>query len=401
MIQSSLTLRAYDGTVNNSHQQPDAGDHQMTTGNRQLVLTPCYRRETAHVKMPAMIETILKQVEAGSHLSMEEMAEALVAVMEGRCSEEDITRLLLGLSKKGETVAEVAGAATAMRRHATPIRTQRTGLLDTCGTGGDGSCTFNISTSAALVVAAAGVPVAKHGNRGITSRSGSADVLAALGVNVQADVAQVEACLDELGICFCFAPLLHKAMQHVAPIRKKLGVPTLFNILGPLANPAGAPYQLLGVGRSELRPLLSEALAMLGAERAVVVHGEDGLDEVTLAGATHVTEACSGKLRHFTWVPADFGLARLAGRDHRRGPSTERRDGPQCAGGPAGPRPGNRGPQCGRRPVDRRPLRLPPGVCRAGGGSDRSRRRGRPAGQAGGTKQPAKLQHCRPLETKS
>ncbi len=310
MIQSSLTLRAYDGTVNNSHQQPDAGDHQMTTGNRQLVLTPCYRRETAHVRMPAMIETILKQVEAGSHLSMEEMAEALVAVMEGRCSEEDITRLLLGLSKKGETVAEVAGAATAMRRHATPIRTQRTGLLDTCGTGGDGSCTFNISTSAALVVAAAGVPVAKHGNRGITSRSGSADVLAALGVNVQADVAQVEACLDELGICFCFAPLLHKAMQHVAPIRKKLGVPTLFNILGPLANPAGAPYQLLGVGRSELRPLLSEALAMLGAERAVVVHGEDGLDEVTLAGATHVTEACSGKLRHFTWVPADFGLAR-------------------------------------------------------------------------------------------
>jgi anthranilate phosphoribosyltransferase len=196
-----------------------------------------------------------------------------------------------------------------MRRHATPIRTHRSGLLDTCGTGGDGSRTFNISTSAALVVAAAGVPVAKHGNRGITSRSGSADVLAALGVNVQADAAQVEGCLDELGICFCFAPLLHKAMQHVAPIRKKLGVPTLFNILGPLANPAGAPYQLLGVGKAELRPLLSEALAMLGAKRALVVHGEDGLDEVTLAGATHVTEACSGKLRHFTWTPGDFGLS--------------------------------------------------------------------------------------------
>ena len=144
--------------------------------------------------------------------------------------------------------------------------------------------TFNISTAAALVTAAAGVPVAKHGNRAASSRSGSADVLAVLGVNVEADVACVERCLDELGICFCFAPLLHNAMKHVAPVRKKLGVPTIFNILGPLINPAGASRQLLGVGRAELRPLLAEALVLLGTERSVVVHGSDGLDEVTLTG---------------------------------------------------------------------------------------------------------------------
>ena len=147
-------------------------------------------------------------------------------------------------------MAEVAGAAMALRQHMTPIRTSRTELLDTCGTGGDGCGTFNISTAAALVAAAAGVAVAKHGNRAATSRSGSADVLAALGVNVEADVACVEACLEELGICFCFAPLLHQAMRHVAAVRKRLGMPTIFNILGPLANPAGAPLQLLGVGRA-------------------------------------------------------------------------------------------------------------------------------------------------------
>ena len=209
---------------------------------------------------------------------------------------------------KGETVEEVAGAAAAMRRQMTPIRSRRAGLLDTCGTGGDGSKTFNISTAAALVAAAAGVPVAKHGNRGITSRSGSADVLAALGVNIEADVACVEACLDELGICFCFAPLLHKAMKHVAPVRKKLGTPTVFNILGPLVNPAAAPFQLLGVGHAALQPLMAEALLLLGTKRAVIVHGADGLDEVSLAGPTHVIEARGGTLRHFDWTPADFGL---------------------------------------------------------------------------------------------
>ncbi len=161
------------------------------------------------------------------------MADTLGLMMEGRCGEDEIARLLLALHNKGETVAEVAGAAAAMRQRMVPIRSSHKDLLDTCGTGGDGSRTFNISTAAALVTAAAGVPVAKHGNRRITSRSGSADVLIRLGVNVEAEVPCVERCLDELGICFCFAPLLHQAMRHVAPVRSKLGVPTIFNILGP------------------------------------------------------------------------------------------------------------------------------------------------------------------------
>lgn len=255
-----------------------------------------------------MIETALSLVEAGHDLSIGQMAETIGMIMEGRCHPDDIARLLVGLHKKGESVAEVAGAAQAMRKHMTPIRTQRQDVVDVVGTGGDASGTFNISTAAALVTAAAGVPVAKHGNRAFTSRSGSADVLARLGVNIEAGVAVVEACLDQLGLCFCFAPLLHKAMKHVGPVRKKLSTPTIFNILGPLANPAGAPFQLLGVGRPQLRPLLAEALRMLGTRRVLVVHGADGLDEVTLAGTTYVTEAAEGSSRQFEWTPADFGL---------------------------------------------------------------------------------------------
>ncbi len=254
------------------------------------------------------IKTAIDHVESGRHLSMEQMETVMDRIMEGRCDESQIARLLSGLHIKGETVAEVAGAAAAMRRQMTPIRSRRAGLLDTCGTGGDGSKTFNISTAAALVAGAAGVPVAKHGNRGITSRSGSADALAALGVNIEADVACVEACLDELGICFCFAPLLHKAMKHVAPVRKKLGTPTIFNILGPLVNPAAAPFQLLGVGHSALQPLMAQALLLLGTRRTVVVHGADGMDEVSLSGPTHVIEACNGTIKHFDWTPEDFGL---------------------------------------------------------------------------------------------
>ena len=255
-----------------------------------------------------MIEAVLKEVEAGKGLSMEQMSATIGQIMEGKCGEDEIARLLVGLHKKGETVAEVAGAAAAMRKQMTPIRTDREGVIDVVGTGGDGSGTFNISTAAALVTAAAGVPVAKHGNRCITSRTGSADVLAELGVNIEADVDRVEACLDELGICFCFAPLLHRAMKHVGPVRKKLDTPTIFNILGPLVNPAGAPFQLLGVGKPELRPLLAEALNMLGTRRVMVVHGSDGLDEVTVGGVTDVTEVTDGQLREFQWRPSDFGL---------------------------------------------------------------------------------------------
>ncbi len=256
-----------------------------------------------------MIAPIAARVKRGENLTMEEMAETIGLIMDGSCDEKDIADLLVGLHEKGETVAEVAGAATAMRGHMTPIRTERSNIIDVVGTGGDGSGTFNISTAAALVTAAAGQPVAKHGNRRFTSKSGSADVLAELGVNIEANVSLVESCLEELGICFCFAPLLHRAMKHVGPVRKKLSTPTIFNILGPLANPARAPYQLLGVGKPHLRPLLSEALALLGTRRVLVVHGSDGLDEVTVGAQTDVTEANDGTLKEFSWKPADFGLS--------------------------------------------------------------------------------------------
>ncbi|MEN6404924.1 MAG: anthranilate phosphoribosyltransferase [Thermoguttaceae bacterium] len=255
-----------------------------------------------------MILSALQTVEAGGDLSMDDMAAAVGQIMDGLVDEPSIARFLAALHRKGETVDEVSGAALAMRRRMTPIRSKRPNLIDTCGTGGDGSKTFNISTAAALVVAAVGVPVAKHGNRAATSRSGSADVLAQLGLRLEADVARVEACLEQLGICFCFAPLLHVAMRHVAPVRKKLGVPTIFNLLGPLANPASAPFQLLGVGRAELQPLLAKSLLRLGARRALVVHGSDGLDEVTLGGSTDAVEVVDGQMRSFRWQPADFGL---------------------------------------------------------------------------------------------
>ncbi|HEY5313113.1 MAG TPA: anthranilate phosphoribosyltransferase, partial [Pirellulales bacterium] len=217
---------------------------------------------------------------------------------------------LLALTRKGESVDELVGAALAMRGHMSAIRTSREVVIDTCGTGGDGSRTFNISTAAALVTAAAGVPVAKHGNRRVTSRTGSADVLAELGVNIGASLACVADCLDELGICFCFAPLAHGSMERVARVRRELGVRTIFNLLGPLTNPAGAQFQLLGIAQPHWQPLLAEALRRLGTRRALVVHGDDGLDEVTLATATTVYEATPEGVRQFIWQPADFGLQR-------------------------------------------------------------------------------------------
>ena len=260
--------------------------------------------------MTTDFDTLLGRLSAGEDLSSFEMTDAVSRVMTGACNEQQIAGLLTSLREKGETVEEVAGAAAAMRKHMTAIRSRHEKLLDTCGTGGGGSSTFNISTTAALVIAAAGVPLAKHGNRSVTSKSGSADVLAALGVNIEASVPQVERCLDELGICFCFAPLMHPAMKHVAAVRKKLGVRTIFNLLGPLANPAGAKYQLLGVGIPELRPLIASALQLLGLERALVVSGRDGLGEVTLADETDVTRVEGNRQNEFAWKPEDFGLQR-------------------------------------------------------------------------------------------
>ena len=255
-----------------------------------------------------MIDTTLGRLVAGGDLSMDEMAECLAGVMRGEWSDGQIGLLLTALAEKGETVDEIAGAALALRRSLTPIRSHRPDLLDTCGTGGDASGTFNISTATAIVAAAAGVPIAKHGNRGITSRTGSADVLRVLGVNVEAPVATVERCLDELGLCFCFAPLLHPAMRHVANVRRQLGRPTIFNVLGPLTNPASAPFQLLGVGKSHLHPKLAAALAKLGSRRAAVVHGEDGLDEVTLSAKTQVIVVEDHATRQLVWQPEDFDL---------------------------------------------------------------------------------------------
>lgn len=275
------------------------------------------------------IPSLLGRVAGGESLTMDEVSSAIDAIMRGEWSDAQIGLLLTGLAAKGETVDEIAGAAAAMRRHMTPIRSRYDQLLDTCGTGGGGSTMFNVSTTAAIVAAAAGVPVAKHGNRSITSRSGSADVLIELGVNVSASVPQVEACLNELGLCFCYAPLAHPSMKHVAVVRKQLGIRTIFNVLGPLVNPARATHQLLGAGRPELRPLLAGAMSRLGTVRTLVVSGEDGLGDVTLAGATQVTEVRSSPLplgegrvedspmrgegtREFTWMPEDFGIERKA-----------------------------------------------------------------------------------------
>lgn len=245
------------------------------------------------------------------------MRAAINAIMQpadaSSVTDEQIGLLLTALASKGETVDEVAGAAAALRDHMTTLRTSRTGLVDTCGTGGGGSKTFNVSTTAAIVAAAAGAPVAKHGNRSVTSRSGSADVLATLGVNLEASVEQVERCLDELGLCFCFAPLMHPAMKRVGAVRKQLGIRTIFNVLGPLANPARAEHQLLGAGLKELRPLLAGAIHKLGTKRTLVVHGDDGagglgVGDVTITGATQVTEVTPVGLREFEWTPADFGV---------------------------------------------------------------------------------------------
>ena len=256
-----------------------------------------------------MITATLGRLSAGENLSQSEMTSIIDLVMDGQVSDEQIALLLTALHVKGETADELAGAAASLRKHMTPIRTRHPAVIDTCGTGGSGSKLFNISTTAALVTAAAGVPVAKHGNRAITSRTGSADVLAVLGVNIAADVPLVEKCLDELGICFCFAPLLHPSMKRVAEVRRRLGIPTIFNLLGPLCNPAGAPFQLLGVGRAELCKTIAEALARLGTQHSAVVSGGGGIGEVTIAGPTQVFEVSTGgSIKELSWTPADFGL---------------------------------------------------------------------------------------------
>jgi anthranilate phosphoribosyltransferase len=242
-------------------------------------------------------------------LSADQMRAAVGAIMSGSAEQPvAIAALLTALKMKGESIDELVGAAQAMRECCTRIPTQRPGLLDTCGTGGDELFTFNISTATALVAAAAGVPVAKHGNRGVSSSSGSADVLERLGVNVQASVAQVARCIDEVGIGFCFAPISHGAMKHAAPVRKELGFRTIFNLVGPLTNPAGAEYQLVGTNRPETAEKLAGALARLGLKRAVVVCGAGQLDEVSLWGETAAFIVSDSRVEQTAWMPDTFGL---------------------------------------------------------------------------------------------
>jgi anthranilate phosphoribosyltransferase len=250
-------------------------------------------------------------------LTEDAMRVVMQDVMAGRCGEAETAALLVALRMKGETAAELAAAAAVLREHMVRLDTGRPDVLDTCGTGGDGSGTFNVSTAVALVAAGAGVPVVKHGNRAVSSRSGSADVLAALGVAVEGDAAWARACLNEAGLAFCFAPHFHPALRHVAPVRRRLQVRTLFNCLGPLANPAGAAYQLLGVGRPEWLDPLAGALARLGTRRAVLVCSRDGLDEVSLSAPTQVREVRGGRVAAWEWAPADFGLEPCALADLR------------------------------------------------------------------------------------
>jgi anthranilate phosphoribosyltransferase len=256
----------------------------------------------------ATADALLARLAGGADLTAEEAEGVLLPVLDGEMPEERVALLLTAWQEKGPTADEVAGAAAAMRARMNRLPTKRTDAVDTCGTGGSGCDTFNISTAAAIIVAACGVPVAKHGNRKATSKSGSADVLEALGVHLDLSLERAGECLDELGICFCFARKFHPAMRHVANVRQALPFPTIFNLLGPLASPAGAKRQLLGAGKAEHRELLAEALVRLGTERTFVIHGDDGLGEVTLGGTTFVTEASPTGVRRRTWNPDDFGL---------------------------------------------------------------------------------------------
>jgi anthranilate phosphoribosyltransferase len=256
-----------------------------------------------------MIQQCIARLIDRQDLTRVEMAEVMEEIAEGSATPAQVGAFLAALRVKGETVEEIAGAAQVMRARVEHVHVDRDVFIDTCGTGGDGRHTFNISTTAAFVVAGAGVTVAKHGNRAVSSRAGSADVLAALGVDVEAPKEVVERAIAEVGIGFLFAQRLHPAFKAVAGVRRELGVRTVFNLLGPLANPAGARYQVLGVYEPRWVPILGGVLATLGAAHAFVVHGE-GLDEIAITGMTHVCEVKDGGTERFAMVPEDIGLRR-------------------------------------------------------------------------------------------
>lgn len=256
------------------------------------------------MNLPAALHEILN----GRDLSETGMQAVMRAIMRGEATPAQIGGLLVALRIKGESVAEITAAARVMRELASRVEVNKAGLVDTCGTGGDGTNSFNISTTAAFVTAASGARVAKHGNRAVSGKSGSADVLAAAGVNLELNPAQIADCIETAHIGFMFAPLHHGAMKHALGPRRELGIRTLFNVLGPLTNPAGAPNQVIGVySRAWLKPL-AETLQRLGARHALIVHAEDGMDEISIAGKTWISELKDGRLEHYSVTPEQFGV---------------------------------------------------------------------------------------------
>ena len=270
-----------------------------------------------------MIQEAISKVIERQDLSEVEAVTAMEAIMNGDATPAQIACYITALRMKGETVEEITGSVRVMRAKATRIPTKHALLVDTCGTGGDGSHTFNISTIAAFIVAGAGVPVAKHGNRSVSSKCGSADVLRELGVNVEASVETVSRCIDDVGIGFMFAPLLHSAMKYAIGPRREIGIRTIFNALGPLTNPAGAQAQVLGVYTAELVEPLAHVLQRLGSTMACVVHGDDGLDEITTTTTTHVSLLYDGAVTNDVIDPQDFGIELARPEDLKGGDAEE------------------------------------------------------------------------------
>ncbi len=255
-----------------------------------------------------MLREAIARVVEGENLSQEEAKAAMGTIMSGEATPSQIGAFITAMRMKGETVEEITGCAQAMREHAFSIRPNVEMLVDTCGTGGDGANTFNISTAAAFVVAGSGVTVAKHGNRSVSSKCGSADVLEALGVSIDLDPARVETCIEEIGIGFLFAPQFHASMKHAAGPRKEVGIRTLFNVLGPLTNPASAHVQVVGVYDAALTHTLAEVLGRLGVRQAFVVHGLDKLDEISISGPTQISHLQSGRVETYEFHPGDVGI---------------------------------------------------------------------------------------------
>jgi len=268
------------------------------------------------------IKALIALVANGENLSEAQAETAMNLMMSGESSPAQVAAFLTALRIKGETIEEITGCARIMRAKATPVRHNQPMAVDTCGTGGDGSNTFNISTTSAFVVAGAGVPVAKHGNRAATSQTGSADVLEALEINLALTPAQVGRCIDEIGIGFMFAPALHTSMKHVAPIRREIGMRTIFNVLGPLTNPAQAQAQVMGVFNANLTEPLARVLGNLGCRHALVVHGLDGVDEISISGPSVISEMEDGFVQTYRVSPEDVGIQR-APREYIRGGTKE------------------------------------------------------------------------------